>query len=237
MAKFFGRARHLLAGFFRPDLPAAAGQEIVAFPGLDVAADLFPVAVGGDLRPERLLRAYRCGIFPWYNEGEPIQWWSPDPRAIFELDGLHVSRRLRRTLRSGRLTMTVNRDFAGVIRGCADRAEGTWIIPEMMAAYEELHRLGHAHSLEVWCDGELAGGIYGVALGGFFAGESMFSRCRDASKVALVSLVERLKERGFTLFDIQFLTEHTRRLGAVEVLRSEYLERLEKALRQSITFV
>jgi leucyl/phenylalanyl-tRNA--protein transferase len=236
MDQFFGRALHLLAGFFRPDLPAAPGQELVAFPGLDLAADLFPVAVGGDLRPERLLRAYRSGLFPWYNDGEPIQWWSPDPRAVFELDGLHVSRRLRRTLRSDRFSVTVDRDFAGVIRGCADRAEGTWVTPEMSAAYEELHRLGHAHSLEVWQGDGLAGGIYGVAVGGFFAGESMFSRARDASKVALVRLVERLRERGFTLFDIQFVTDHTRRLGAVEIARTEYLARLEEALRSPAVF-
>jgi leucyl/phenylalanyl-tRNA--protein transferase len=195
------------------------------------------VAVGGDLRPERLLLAYRCGIFPWYNEGGPIFWWSPDPRAIFELDGLHISRRLRRTLRSGRFTVTVNRDFAGVIRGCADRPEeGTWITGDMIQAYENLHRLGYAHSVEVWCNGQLAGGVYGVALGGFFAGESMFTRQRDASKVALVSLVDRLRQCGFQLFDIQMLTEHTARLGAVEIPRSEYLRRLRKALSCPVTF-
>src|SRR5438067_1171071 len=174
------------------------------------------VAIGGDLRPERLLQAYRSGVFPWYDDSEPICWWSPDPRAIFELDGLHVSRRLRRTLRSGRFTLTVNRDFAGVIRGCADRpADGIWITADMIAAYEALHRLGHAHSVEAWHEGRLAGGVYGVALGGFFAGESMFTRVRDASKVALAYLVDRLREREFQLFDIQFLTEHTTRLGAV----------------------
>src|SRR5437868_6152540 len=161
------------------------------------------VAIGGDLRPERLLYGYRHGIFPWYDEGDPILWWSPDPRAIFELDGLHVSRRLRRTIRSGRFTVTFNRDFAGVIGGCADRAEGTWITADMRAAYERLHGLGHAHSVEVWQDGALAGGLYGVAVGGLFAGESMFTRRSDASKVALVFLAERLRQRGFQLFDIQ----------------------------------
>src|SRR4051812_5726089 len=140
------------------------------------------VAIGGDLRPDRLLYGYRHGIFPWYDEGDPILWWSPDPRAIFELDCVHVPRRLRRTLRSGRFRMTVNQHFAGVIRGCADRDEGTWIMPEMMAAYERLHQLGHAHSVEIWCGDKLAGGLYGVAVGGFFAGESMFTRMRDASK-------------------------------------------------------
>jgi leucyl/phenylalanyl-tRNA--protein transferase len=196
------------------------------------------VAVGGDLHPERLLQAYRCGIFPWYDENEPICWWSPDPRAIFELDGLHIARRLRRTLRSGRFAHTVDRDFAGVIRGCAEgRTDGTWITPEMIRAYEDLHARGYAHSVEVWQDGELAGGVYGVAMGGFFAGESMFTRRRDASKVALVHLTERLRQRRFQLFDIQFRTEHTARLGAIEIPRSEYLARLRSALSVPATFI
>jgi leucyl/phenylalanyl-tRNA--protein transferase len=195
------------------------------------------VAVGGDLRPERLLQAYCQGVFPWYAEDYPICWWSPDPRAIFELDGLHVPRRLQRTIRSGKFELTVNEDFAGVIRGCADRDDGTWILPEMIDAYETLHGLGHAHSVEAWLDGVLAGGIYGVAIGGLFAGESMFYRARDASKVALAYLVERLRERGFELFDIQFVTEHTGRLGAVEIPRREYLARLRRALRCEVNFV
>ena len=196
------------------------------------------VAVGGDLRPERLLRAYGRGIFPWFSEGYPILWWSPDPRAIFELDGLHVSRRLRRTIRSGRFTLTINRDFAGVIRGCADRpADGIWITADMIDAYEALHDLGHAHSVEAWHEGRLAGGIYGVALGGFFAGESMFTRVRDASKVALAYLVDCLRERRFQLFDIQFVTEHTTRLGAVEIRRADYLARLRSALQVQTSFV
>jgi leucyl/phenylalanyl-tRNA---protein transferase len=195
------------------------------------------VAIGGDLRPERLLYAYRSGVFPWYNEGEPICWWSPDPRAIIELDGLHVSRRLARTLHSGPYHVTVDGDFGGVIRGCADRGEeGTWIIPEMIDAYERLHGLGYAHSVEVWRGTDLAGGLYGVAVGGLFAGESMFSRQRDASKVALVDTVERLRDQGFQLFDIQLLTEHTARLGAVEISRKQYLARLRRALACSPTF-
>src|SRR5437588_4129321 len=148
------------------------------------------VAVGGDLRPDTLLDAYRRGVFPWYDESLPVCWWSPDPRAILPLDALHVSRRLARTIRAGRFTVTINRDFAGVMRGCADRAEGTWITPEMLAAYGRLHELGHAHSVEAWQGDELAGGVYGVAIGGFFAGESMFHRRTDASKVALAALVE-----------------------------------------------
>ncbi|HXG08635.1 MAG TPA: leucyl/phenylalanyl-tRNA--protein transferase [Gemmataceae bacterium] len=196
------------------------------------------VGIGGDLSPQWLLEAYRRGIFPWYDETLPILWWSPDPRAIFELDGLHVSRRLRRTIRSGKFTLTVNQDFAGVIRGCADRpGESTWLTPEMIAAYEALHQLGHAHSVEAWHNGMLAGGIYGVAIGAFFAGESMFTRVRDASKVALVYLVERLRQRGFQLFDIQFRTEHTARLGAIEIPRAEYLRRLRRAIACPVSFV
>jgi leucyl/phenylalanyl-tRNA--protein transferase len=203
----------------------------------DLADEYGLVAVGGDLRPERLLKAYRRGIFPWYDEHGPVLWWSPDPRAVFELDGLHVSRRLARTVRSGRFRVTFNRDFAGVIRGCADRpGEGTWITADMIEAYEKLHKLGHAHSVEVWHGDDLAGGVYGVTVGGLFAGESMFTRVRDASKVALVHLCARLRERGFPLFDIQLLTEHTARLGAVEIPRAEYLRRLKRALKVQATF-
>jgi leucyl/phenylalanyl-tRNA--protein transferase len=196
------------------------------------------VAVGGDLQPATLLEAYRNGVFPWYDENYPILWWSPDPRAIFEIGGLRVSRRLRRTVRSGKFALTVNRDFAGVIRGCADRpGEGTWITADMIAAYEALHRLGHAHSVEAWYNGTLAGGVYGVAIGGLFAGESMFTRVTDASKVALVFLMERLEQHGFQLFDIQLLSEHTARLGAKEIPRAEYLRRLRQALKSPATFV
>ncbi len=201
-------------------------------------ADAFGlVGVGGDLRPQWLLHAYRSGIFPWYDEGDPILWWSPDPRAIIELDGLHVPRRLWRTIRSGRFQLTVDKAFADVMRGCADRPEGTWITPAMLRAYKTLHELGYAHSIETWTDGELAGGLYGVAVGGLFAGESMFTRRRDASKVALVYLVERLREGGFRLFDIQMRTEHTARLGAVEIPRTEYLARLREAIDSPATFV
>src|SRR2546421_3676755 len=140
------------------------------------------VAVGGNLHPRTLLRAYRAGVFPWDDEGDPILWWSPDPRAIFELDHVHVSRRLRRTVRSGRFAVTIDHDFAAVMRGCAHRpVEGTWITSAMLEAYQALYRLGHAHSIEVWHGKTLAGGLYGVAVGGLFAGESMFTRVRDAS--------------------------------------------------------
>jgi leucyl/phenylalanyl-tRNA--protein transferase len=189
------------------------------------------VAMGLDLQPKTLLEAYRSGVFPWFDEDLPICWWSPDPRAIIELDGLHVSHRLARTIRSGQFTTTIDQDFAGVMAGCADRpVEGTWITPEMFAAYGRLHDLGHAHSVEIWHEGQLAGGLYGVAIGGFFAGESMFHRVTDASKVALATLVARLRERRFALFDIQFVTPHTIRMGAIEIPRKEYLKRLKRAI-------
>ena len=194
------------------------------------------VAVGGDLRPATLLRAYRQGIFPWFNKGDPVLWWSPNPRAIFDLDRFYLSRRLMRTIRAGKFRLTINQAFDQVIRGCAEREE-TWITTDMIDAYRELHRLGHAHSIETWLGDDLVGGVYGVALGGLFAGESMFQRRRDASKVALTYLIEYLKIRGFILFDTQVLTEHTASLGAFEIAREEYLERLEKALEVQVSFV
>jgi leucyl/phenylalanyl-tRNA---protein transferase len=177
------------------------------------------------------LRAYTEGVFPWFSDGDPILWWSPDPRAIFDLaTGLHISRRLARTLRSGKFQVTFNRAFGRVIRACGDRPEGTWITREMVSAYEDLHRLKFAHSVEAWQDGELAGGVYGVAINSFFAAESMFYRRTDGSKVALAALFDRLKARGFDLVDTQMLTEHTERLGAVEVPRDEYLKMLKRAV-------
>lgn len=194
------------------------------------------VAVGGPLSVERLLEAYRAGLFPWYNEGLPVMWWSPDPRGVIELGGLRVSRRLARTIRQGRFRLTVNRAFEAVMAGCAVRAEGTWITAEMSSAYAEMHRRGHAHSVEAWLGEELVGGAYGVAVGGLFAGESMFHRVTDASKVALAFLVDRLRERGFVLFDIQVCTAHTRSMGAVDIPRAEYLRRLKAALQVRAEF-
>jgi leucyl/phenylalanyl-tRNA---protein transferase len=196
------------------------------------------VAMGGDLSVARLLAAYRGGIFPW--SVEPITWWSPEPRAVLEFDRVHVSRSLARTLRQQRFTITLDRAFGAVIRGCAAvprRQDSTWITPDFIAAYERLHAAGHAHSLECWRGPELAGGIYGVAIGGFFAGESMFHHHSDASKVALVSLLGHLRARGFTLFDTQMLTDTTRQLGAVEIPRREYLVRLHRALLQTCPFL
>jgi len=199
------------------------------------------VGFGGRLQPDWLLDAYRHGIFPWPTgeEGLPIPWCSPDPRAIIEIDAFHVPRRLARTCRSGRLAVTRDRDFHGVICGCATcegRRGRTWLIPAMIRAYERLYELGHAHSVEVWHEGRLAGGIYGVAVGGLFAAESMFHDLRDASKVALVHLVEHLRQRGYRLLDIQQLTPHTARFGGTEIPRREYLRRLAEALPQPVSF-
>jgi leucyl/phenylalanyl-tRNA---protein transferase len=198
------------------------------------------LCVGGRLSPEWLLDAYRHGIFPWPMwENEPVAWWSPDPRAVIELDGFHISRRLGRTLRSGRFQATIDRDFAGVMRGCAEspgRHSNTWLTPPMIAAYCQMHELGHAHSVEVWQDCQLAGGTYGIAVGGLFAAESMFYRVRDASKVALAHLVAHLRARGYQLLDIQQWTPHSGSMGAVEISRVEYLRRVARAVDLPVTF-
>lgn len=195
------------------------------------------VAIGGDLSVERLLLAYRSGVFPW--SAEPITWWSPEPRAVFDLEAIHVSRSLARSLRKGGFEISFNRDFPAVIAACAAaprREGGTWISPAFIAAYGALHRAGHAHSVEVWRNGELVGGIYGVAAGGLFAGESMFHRVTDASKVALVHLAARLRERGFRLFDTQMVTPVTESLGAKTIPRGLYLLRLKEATALSCRF-
>jgi len=199
------------------------------------------VGFGGRLQPDWLLDAYQHGIFPWPTgmPGMPIPWCSPDPRAVIELDRFHVPRRLARTCRRGRLTVTRDQDFHGVICGCAacdGRRGQTWLIPAMIQAYERLHELGYAHSVEVWQEERLAGGVYGVAVAGLFAAESMFHTFRDASKVALVHLVEHLRQQGYVLLDIQQLTPHTAQFGAVEISRREYLRRLGEALRLPVSF-
>jgi len=203
--------------------------------------------VGGKLTPDWLLDAYTHGIFPWPmsnpfgQENDILAWFSPDPRCVFEFDQFHVSRRLERTYQSRRFRITSDTDFSGVIRGCAERHGETWITSEMLDAFIEFHRLGYAHSIEAWSGSELdgwtlAGGVYGVAIGGLFAAESMFFNHRDASNVALVALMRHLKKRGYQLVDIQVKTEHTARFGAVEISRSEYLRRLQSALRCNAEF-
>ncbi len=192
------------------------------------------LAVGGDLSPQRLLNAYALGIFPWYEE-PPILWFSPDPRMVLRPAELHVSKRLERTLRSGRFRMTLDTAFGEVIRACArtprQGQDGTWITAEMIAAYEELHALGFAHSCEAWDDDALAGGIYGVSLGDCFFGESMFHHRRDASKAAFVTLVRELDDAGVTLVDCQLHTAHLARFGAVEWRRSVFLDALAREVR------
>lgn len=231
------------AGTARAGLPANIGlPPSRRFPPATASTSDGLICVGGRLSPEWLLDAYSQGIFPWPMwDDEPMAWWSLDPRAVIEIDQLHVSRRLQRTLRSGKFTATCNQAFEQVIRGCsvgAGREEGTWLTPAMIDAYCELHRLGHAHSVEVRVaeGGFLAGGIYGVAIGGLFAAESMFHRERDASKVALVHLVSHLQSRGYRLLDIQQWTPHTGSMGAAEIPRLDYLRRLAEALPMPVTF-
>ncbi|GAB6187141.1 leucyl/phenylalanyl-tRNA--protein transferase [Thermopirellula anaerolimosa] len=210
------------------------------FPPAETATPEGAVALGGDLRPEILLDAYAHGIFPWpIDERSPIVWASPDPRGVFEFDRIHIPRRLMRLLRQGRFHVTCDRDFAVVMRGCAsagDRVHGTWITPAMVRAYIRLHRLGFAHSVEVWDAGRLAGGVYGVALAGLFAAESMFYVRPNASKVGLLHLLYHLQARGYRLVDIQMLTPVTQSLGAREISRAEYLKRLAAALQHPADF-
>jgi leucyl/phenylalanyl-tRNA--protein transferase len=219
-------------------IPRLAPHDPGAFP--DVRGALREpnglLAVGGDLTPERLAGAYRRGIFPWFGVGDPILWWSPDPRTVLVPERLHISRSLRKRLRRRDLGVTMDRDFGAVIRACAAPREpdgGTWIVPEMLAAYERLYRLGLAHSVEIWAGdpaegGRLAGGLYGVAIGRVFFAESMFSRSTDASKVALVHLCRQLHAWGFGLIDCQMHTPHLASLGAQSVPRRIFVGWLDR---------
>ncbi len=186
-----------------------------------------------------MLEAYRNGIFPWFNDGDPVIWWCPDPRAIIPMETLHIPKRLKSVLKSGRFRSTMNTAFADVIRACRDVRidEGTWITEEVVEAYCNLHRHGYAHSLEVWEGDKLVGGIYGIAIGGLFAGESMFYCVPEASKCALVWMVQYLLKRGFVLFDTQIINEHTERFGAIDIPRDDYMSRLHAALKlQDVRF-
>ena len=200
----------------------------IAFPDVDLAMrdpDGL-LALGGDLSIPRLLHAYRLGIFPWFGPRQPILWWSPDPRLVLYPRDLHISRSLAKTLRRGRFHVTLDRNFKAVIEQCGAPRRGqtgTWITPEMQAAYIDLHTAGYAHSVECWLDGELAGGLYGVAIGLIFFGESMFARVADASKVAFVQLVRQLQRQGFRLIDCQVHTPHLASLGAVSIPRREFV--------------
>jgi leucyl/phenylalanyl-tRNA--protein transferase len=205
------------------------------FPPPDYADPSGLLAVGGDLSKERLLEAYRLGIFPWYSDDQPILWWSPDPRLVLDLKDFKISRSLSKTLKKGVFQVTFDHAFEEVIQACAvvPRAaqNGTWITEEMQEAYINLHGLGYAHSVESWFGGKLAGGLYGVSLGKAFFGESMFHLKTDASKVALATLVEKLKSWDFHFIDSQMTTEHMVRLGAKELPRRIFLKRLQSALR------
>jgi leucyl/phenylalanyl-tRNA---protein transferase len=223
----FGKMNSLPASRFFPPAESADPEGVVGF--------------GGKLTAEWLIDAYQHGIFPWPtgDPSLPVPWCSPDPRAVFEFDRFHVPRRLAQTYRNGKFRVTFDADFANVIRGCAtsgNRHGLTWLTSPMIRAYCQLFEMGYGHSVEVWQGEELAGGVYGLGIGGLFAAESMFYRVRDASKVALVALVERLRNRGYPLLDIQQLTRHTAQFGAIEIPRDEYLRRLAVALRQSPEF-
>jgi leucyl/phenylalanyl-tRNA---protein transferase len=214
------------------------GTQAPSFPPVESATPEGLLAVGGDLSSERLLAAYRHGIFPWYNPGQPILWWSPDPRAVLYPEKLKISRSLRKTLKAGHLRVTFDSCFREVMLSCAAPREqypggGTWINDDMVEAYTQLHAMGYAHSIETWRKNQLVGGLYGVALGGVFFGESMFARETDASKVALVALVSKLREWGFVLIDCQIPSAHLTSLGAEEIPRNAFLAELECALNLS----
>lgn len=211
-------------------LPPGDAKAAFPDPELALAEPDGLLAVGGDLSPQRLLNAYRHGIFPWYSDGQPILWWSPDPRAVFFPDSPRVPRSLRKLLRRGEFRVTADRAFAEVIHACAaprDGHEGTWLTAEMIDAYIRLHTLGHAHSVECWRDGELVGGLYGVAIGRVFFGESMFSRISNASRVAFVHLARQLESWNYGLIDGQVHSPHLVSLGAVDMPRREFLARLD----------
>jgi leucyl/phenylalanyl-tRNA--protein transferase len=210
----------------------APGSPPEAFPPVEqaLAEPDGLLCAGGDLEPGRLLAAYRRGIFPWYSQGQPILWWSPDPRTVLRPEALRISRSLARTLRRGRLHCSVDRDFRAVVAACGDpqlRPEGTWITAEMRRAYARLHDQGYAHSIEVWTGESLVGGIYGVALGKVFFGESMFSRVPDASKVAMARLCAELRLRGYRLLDCQIASAHLARLGAGSMPRRDFTALLD----------
>jgi leucyl/phenylalanyl-tRNA---protein transferase len=216
-------------------MPVYRLPEAILFPPADHAVKSGLLAVGGDLSPERLLAAYRKGIFPWYAEGDPILWWSPDPRFVLLPDELRISRSMRQFLKKGVVRITFDQDFRGVIAACQQPRpgqDGTWITDEMQDAYCSLHELGYAHSVEAWQDGALAGGLYGVSLGCTFFGESMFATLPNASKAALITLVGFLRERDFGLIDCQVETAHLGSLGARPIARREFLARLSASLRR-----
>ncbi len=208
----------------------------LSFPDPRSASDEGIVAYGGDLTPSRLMLAYRSGIFPWYSKNDPILWWSPDPRLILELDAFKLSRSLRKSI--PKFEVRFDTAFSTVIRECSTAPRpgqsGSWIVPEMIEAYEELHALGYAHSVEAYQNGELVGGLYGVCVGGVFCGESMFAKVSDASKVAFAVLIDHLRSLGFDFIDCQVPTPHLISLGAKEISRTLFLDRLKNSLTKKV---
>ena len=218
-------------------MPLFQLSDQIAFPPPQLARDDGLLALGGDLSMERLLLAYSMGIFPWYSPGDPILWWSPDPRLVLYPDDLVVNRSLKKNMKRGRYRVTMDQAFEEVIHACATASrpdgEGTWLVSEMMEAYAGLHALGVAHSVEAWEDGELVGGLYGVSLGKAFFGESMFAKASDASKVCFATLVIWLKEAGFHFIDCQVTTDHLLRFGAQEISRPRFLKELAGAQKEA----
>mgnify|MGYP000323572920 CR=1 FL=1 len=210
------------------------------FPPIEDAFEDGLVAAGGDLSPSRLLNAYRHGLFPWFNENDPILWWSPNPRMVLFTDKIKLSRSLKKTLRTSAFTITFDQRFEQVMAACSqprsdladDPNNATWIHPEMIDAYVALHQQGHAHSVECWQGGELVGGLYGIAIGKMFFGESMFSRVRDSSKIALVTLCQQLNRWGFSLIDCQVYSEHLASLGAEEIEQTDFIQYINELCQQ-----
>lgn len=217
-------------------MPVFSLNDSLAFPPPQLARSDGLLAVGGDLSPERLLLAYRLGIFPWYSPGEPLLWWAPDPRLVLFPEELRIPRRLARTIRQEKFRVTLDREFARVIHLCGEtrRESGTWLDPPLIEAFCRLHALGYAHSVECYLDDELVGGLYGLALDRIFFGESMFSLVSDSSKVALAGLVATLKRRGFTAIDCQVRTDHLLSMGAREVSGGDFSRILQEGI-QTIT--
>jgi len=217
-------------------MPVFLISKEIAFPPPHLASPEGLLAIGGDLSRERLLTAYKLGIFPWYSDGQPIMWWSPDPRLVLYPGEIRISKSLKRTIGKGIFHITMDKAFGEVIKGCAGvrrpNENGTWIVPEMMDAYRDLHESGFAHSVEAWIDGVLVGGLYGISLGRCFFGESMFSVMSDASKVAFVKLVEHLTRHSFGLVDCQVPTDHLIRFGAREISREQFMVKLERSLKE-----
>ncbi|MEA3465823.1 MAG: leucyl/phenylalanyl-tRNA--protein transferase [Thermodesulfobacteriota bacterium] len=201
------------------------------FPAPSLADDNGLLAVGGDLCHQRLLLAYSCGIFPWNHPDDPLLWWSPNPRCVLRPNELHISRTMAKKIRQGNFTITFDHDFSSCIEQCANadqRSDGTWVSSDIIEGYTTLHQMGYAHSVECWQDGKLTGGLYGLAIGHCFCGESMFHTQRDASKLAFIALAKHLQQLNYQLIDCQLPTEHLHSLGAYDVSRDDFLHRLHR---------